>query len=126
MSTWRHTAIKLLPFQKKMIAAAPTPMALWTGLHLEFERWCMYDRLGVARDIMTYARYCWAAPSPEVSTAVAVAFIERLPTKKAVLAILPNYLSVDEVRRLRPILAQHVGDRVIWQLEQTCRRHTAR
>jgi hypothetical protein len=68
-------------------------MALWINLLTECELAVEGHAEDLARRIHAYAHWCWLSPSGDVSTAVACAFYEHLPTSPALRRDLPKRLS---------------------------------
>jgi hypothetical protein len=79
---WRRKAIELLPEKKAVVEQADSPMVLWIELNLAAKR--AYEASAIddkfIRAVFTCARYCWASPDGDVSTAVVVAFFENIGT----------------------------------------------
>lgn len=122
MSAWRREAIKALPELHNVIDAAWSPMSLWIELHMQFEDDFASGNRERLNRILTYMRYCLAAPDHDVRNAVHCAFVEHLPEQPAVRAALADLLTLQEVCALREILAYHVGAEIVADIEQQSRR----
>lgn len=122
VSSWKRIAIERLPKHKSMIERAKSPMALWINLWCEFTKSFEAGDMEGVHQTMAYARYCLSAPSDDVRTAAAYAFIEHLPTNKGIKAVLPDLLTAAEFCSLKHIISYHVGEGVTDEIEQDYRR----
>lgn len=122
MSAWRREALKALPELHNIINFAWSPMWLWIELRLTFEDDFASGNTKRLNRILTYMRYCLAASDPDVRNAVHCAFVEHLPQKPAIRAALSELLTLREIRDLRQVLAYHVGEAAITEIERECRR----
>lgn len=112
MSAWRREAIAQLPELKKTIESADNVMSLWTELWYPFCRAYEQDPRdeSLIRRVYAYAHWCMAAPrGPNAATdpasAVAVAFLEHLPTNPLTRADMPRWFTADQMRQSREVFS---------------------
>lgn len=125
MSTWRRKAMEAAPDIRDRLDAAWSPMSAWIELQLYFEKAVKGGDMAAARRVMACARYCLVAPSADVRTAVAVAFIEHLAQEKEVRERLPELISAQEARDWREIMVYHSDDRTVAAVIEACRKRRA-
>jgi hypothetical protein len=104
MSAWRRKALELLPGERKLIAVAESPMALWIDMHLAFEDAVRKGDEKKLNAILEYAAWCIspaAGPLPsDASTAAVCAFYEHIAAKKDYWPRLREWLSPDQFKAL--------------------------
>lgn len=95
-----------MPVRKPLIERSGSPMELWIELGFVAERAFEDQPIDDAtlQGIFAYARYCLTASDGWVNTAVAVAFVEHLPTHAAVRDDLHRWISQAEFDGLKKLL----------------------
>jgi len=115
---WLDKALDLFSDLLERIGnGSDSPMALWIELHLALED--AYREVpineGLIRRIYDYAAWCMRQPESEsadtdLSTAVAVAFIENLPLDMRVAADLYRWLSMETFEGCEGLFRYHLSD----------------
>jgi hypothetical protein len=100
------------------IRGAATPMRMWIELFYVFRDWHRKptDRLAIGK-IYEYARWCiYDAPSgvgdagTDPPTAAVVCFFEHIPHDPLTRPLIGEFMSPDEVRKLKAAFTYHIGE----------------
>ncbi|MBB4010111.1 DUF7674 family protein [Allorhizobium taibaishanense] len=121
MSAWRRKAIEAAPELSQTIQRSCSAMAAWIELRFSFKQAVKRGDMQQSRRILDYARYCLAAPSAEINTAVVFGFIEHLAEDDVVRSQLPKLISARELKDWRTIMLNHAGEEEIEKLEAALR-----
>ena len=117
MEEWRAKAVEFFPDIQDSIAEQPNPMRLWIELTLAFEK--VYEekppddeRIGKFYD---YAAWCFRQPRSEgaesdLSTAVAVCFIEHIPLRRGISEDLYRWMSAGSFHGFENLFRYHLSD----------------
>jgi hypothetical protein len=119
---WLEKAAELLPEFEELITAEqplPGPMALWIDLHYGLVR--TYQKSPRNDDLIgriyEFAAWCLAQPSApdaradsDLSTAVAVAFIENLPLDRQVCEDLHRWMSLESFQGFESLFRYHLSE----------------
>jgi hypothetical protein len=117
MDFWREKAAEFLPEFIEQITSAESPMALWIEISFELEK--AYEAETANEDLVSriyrYAFWCLDQPQTDsaesdLSTAVAVAFIENIPLNPKTAADLHNHLSIEEFDGFGPLFRYHLDE----------------
>jgi len=117
MEDWRVKALELFPESQELIEKQPNPMSLWIELSFALEN--VYEehppsdaRIGKFYD---YAAWCLKQPETEsaetdLSTAVAVSFIEHIPLDQVVSDDLYRWMSTGSFHGFENLFRYHLSD----------------
>lgn len=118
MDLWREKAAEFLPEMLDEITSVESPMALWIELSLRLEDACDQNKPDndlIAR-IYRFAFWCLEQPQTDsaqddLSTAVAVAFIEDIPLNPKSSADLHRRLTLEEFDGLSSLFRYHLDEK---------------
>lgn len=118
MDLWREKAAEFLPEMLDEITSVESPMALWIELSLRLEDACDQNKPDndlIAR-IYRFAFWCLEQPRTDsaqndLSTAVAVAFIEDIPLNPKSSADLHRRLTLEEFDGLSLLFRYHLDEK---------------
>jgi hypothetical protein len=117
LEDWRAKALELFPDLRDLIETQPNPMSLWIELSLAIET--VYaekplndERVGKFYD---YAAWCLKQPRAEnaetdLSTAVAVCFIEHIPLHQSISDDLYRWMSAGSFHGFENLFRYHFSD----------------
>jgi hypothetical protein len=114
---WREKTAEFLPEFTEQSTSAESPMALWIEISFELEK--AYEAKTASEDfvgrIYRFAFWCFNQPQTDsaesdLSTAVAVAFIENIALNSKTAADLHNHLSIEEFDGIGPLFRYHLDE----------------
>ena len=117
METWQAKALELFPYLREEIEEQSTPMGLW--IELKFVLDDLYEeqppndeRIG---KFYEYAAWCFEQPrtdnaETDLSSAVAVCFIEDIPTHKRISADVYRWMSAESFDGFENLFRYHLSD----------------
>jgi hypothetical protein len=125
MSAWKRVAIGKLPEYRDIIQSAESPMSLWIELMYFFEK--LYDAPVQDKDkikkFYEYAEWCLLSPgrgqySSDAGTAALLAFYEHLPKISRIREDLPNWISYNLFKQLKPVFRYHHSEKIVDSIER--------
>ncbi len=126
MEHWITKAIECLPELEDLITEPQRitrPMSLWIEIHLKLID--AYDVVPINEDLIRriydFADWCLKQPSTsdvetDVSTAVAIAFIEDLPLDKRISDDLHRWMSIETFKGFEQLFRYHLSEEEYQQL----------
>jgi hypothetical protein len=117
MEDWRAKAQEYFPDLQELIEEQPNPMSLWIELSLALETVYAEVPLDDARigRFYDYAAWCLNQPRNEnaetdLSTAVAVSFIEHIPLHQGISADLHRWMSAGSFHGFENLFRYHLSE----------------
>jgi hypothetical protein len=117
MEAWQAKALELFPDHQSLIEGQPNPMSLWIELtivlgHVYEENPLSDERIGKFYD---YAAWCFKQPRTEsaatdLSTAVAVCFIEHIPLHRSISDDVYRWMSVESFDGFENLFRYHFSE----------------
>ena len=117
MEDWQTKALELFPDRRELVEEQPNPMSLWIELtialeHVYEENPLSDDRIGKFYD---YAAWCFKQPRTEsaatdLSTAVAVCFIEHIPLHHRISDDMYRWISAESFEGFENLFRYHLSD----------------
>ena len=117
MENWRAKALEYFPTLQEMIEKQPNAMSLWIELTFAIETVYAEDPVNEERvgSFYDYAAWCLKQPRTEsagtdLSTAVAVCFIEHIPLHQRVSDDLYRWMSAGSFDGFESLFRYHLDD----------------
>lgn len=110
MEDWRAKALQYFPDLQEMIQNQASPMGLWIDLSFVLET-TYEERI---RNVYDYAAWCFAQPQTEdvetdLSSAVAVCFVENIPLNHFTSEDLHRWMSVESFEGFENLFRYHLS-----------------